>query len=252
MLAHWEIECFEATSSVDALTILRRGYKANSPFHAVVFDLDLTGLSGLDLARIVRADATLDSTILIAITPPARQFSDEAEELGIDYRIAKPVARARMWEVLETVFGKLQPEQPSPPPEPFDFASTPIGASRLLVVDDNPGNCVVAQIMLAKLGFECDVATSGREAVEMIQKRSYPLVLMDVQMPEMDGIETTAAIRALNKRTHIPIIAITANALVGDREQCLAGGMDDYISKPYFPKDLAAILHRWIPRAASA
>jgi PAS domain S-box-containing protein len=252
MLAHWEIECIQATSSIEALTLLRQGYKAGAPFHAVVLDLELPGLSGSDLARIIRSDPTIDSTILIAITQPTRQFTEGAEELGIDHRIAKPVARARMWEVLETVFGKLQQEQPAAPAEPAELTGKPIGASRLLVVDDNPGNCVVAQIMLAKLGFECDIATSGREAVQMVKAKSYPLILMDVQMPEMDGIETTAAIRGMKEMRHTPIIAVTANALVGDRERCLAGGMDDYISKPYWPKDLAVILHRWIARAASA
>ena len=99
-------------------------------------------------------------------------------------------------------------------------------------------------------GYDCDIAASGSEAVEMVQHHSYPLILMDVQMPEMDGIRATAAIRALDQTLHTPIVAVTAGALVGDRERCLAGGMDDYISKPYWPKELEAVLDRWIAKGA--
>ena len=254
MLEHWEIQCTQASSSMDALTFLRQAYSMGAPFHAAIVDLDLPGLSGLDLARIMRSDPTIASTVLIAISQSNRLCDEEAKKLEIEHCIPKPVSRGRMWEALQTVFEGLQPAHPSPSTGTRELASGK--TSRLLVVDDNPGNCAVVEIMLEKLGFDCDIAASGTEAVAMVQHRSYPLILMDVQMPEMDGIRATAAIRALDEKMdekiHTPIVAVTAGALVGDRERCLAGGMDDYLSKPYWPKELEAVLNRWIAKAASA
>jgi CheY-like chemotaxis protein len=256
MLAHWEIQCGEATSALEALTRLREAHAAGMPFHAVVVDLELSGIGGLDLARIVRSDPALASTILIAISQGRRHFSEEAQRLGIEHQIAKPVPSGRMLEVLEAVFGEQTPGERKPVEKPQAGRSElPCvrSAPKLLVVDDNSGNVAVAQTMLSNLGYECDIATTGSEALEMLESKSYPLVLMDLQMPDMDGFRATAAIRALEAgKKHTSIIAVTASALVGDRERCLAGGMDDYISKPYWPKELAAVLHRWIPRAACA
>jgi two-component system sensor histidine kinase/response regulator len=255
MLAHWEIEVAEATNAIDALDLLRQSIKAGTPFHATVLDLELPGLGGLDLARIVRSDPSIAATILIAITQSRRRFSDEAEKLGIDHQIVKPVPSGRMREVLEQIFGGAdRPEAGPALTEPGNtLGGTEADARRLLVVDDNSGNCAVAETMLARLGFGCDIAASGREAVEMVQSKNYPLILMDLQMPDMDGLQATAAIRALEQGVrHTPIIAVTASALVGDRERCLAGDMDDYVSKPFWPKELAAVLHQWIAKSASA
>ncbi len=254
MLGHWEIQCGQADSALEALTRLREAHSAGMPFHAAVVDLELPGISGLDLARIVRSDPALASTTLIAISQGRRHFSEEAQQLGIEHQIAKPVPSGRMLEVLEAVFGERKPAektaaQAAERNEPPRIRAAP----KLLVVDDNSGNCAVAQTMLSNLGYECDIAHTGSEALEMIESKPYPLVLMDLQMPDMDGFRATAAIRAQEAgQKHTSIIAVTASALVGDRERCLAGGMDDYISKPYWPKELAAVLHRWIPRAATA
>jgi PAS domain S-box-containing protein len=251
MLAHWKIHSTEASTALEALTRLHEAHAAGVPFHAVLVDLELPGIGGLDLARIVRSDPALASTILIAISQGRRYFSQEAQRLGIEHQIAKPVASGRMLEVLEAVFGERKPVEKSPACR----SELPClrSAPKLLVVDNNSGNVAVAQTMLSNLGYECDVATTGAEALELLRSKAYPLVLMDLQMPDMDGLSATAAIRAqeVGKR-HTSIIAVTASALVGDRERCLAGGMDDYISKPYWPKELAAVLHRWIPMAACA
>jgi len=255
MLVHWEMEVVEAASAIDALELLRQNFKAGTPFHATILDLELPGLGGLDLARIVRSDPSIASTILIAITQSRRRFSDEAQKLGIDHQIVKPVPSGRMREVLEEIFGGAERQEAglTLTQAAKEFAGNAVAARRLLVVDDNSGNCEVAQTMLAKLGYDCDIAVSGREAVEMFQSKSYPLVLMDIQMPDMDGLQATAAIRALELGVrHTPIIAVTAGALVGDRERCLAGEMDDYVSKPFWPKELAAVLHQWIPKSTVA
>jgi hypothetical protein len=255
MLAHWDVKCTESSNVSDALKLLREWHNMGAPFHAVILDLGMAGISGLDMARIVRSDPSIASTVLVAIAQSSRRFSEEARKLGIDHHIAKPVPSSRMRDVLMAIFGGPEPVQlPAPGhAEPAKESVLTPASRRLLVVDDNSGNCVVAQTMLAKLGFECDVAVSGRESVQMVQSHAYPLILMDLQMPDMDGLRATAAIRAFEEdKPHTPIIAVTASALVGDRERCIAGGMDDYISKPYWPKELAAILHRWIPRGAAA
>jgi CheY-like chemotaxis protein len=119
---------------------------------------------------------------------------------------------------------------------------------RLLVVDDNPVNQKVAATMLEKLGYRVDVAANGREALEVLARIHYDLVFMDCQMPEMDGFEATGVIRQREQEWgHIPIIAMTANAMAEDRACCLASGMDDYISKPVQLKDVSAMARRWLP-----
>ncbi|MGC3972889.1 MAG: response regulator [Nitrospira sp.] len=120
-------------------------------------------------------------------------------------------------------------------------------ATRLLLAEDNPVNQKVACRMLEKFGYRVDVATNGREAVAAYERMRYPLIFMDCQMPEVDGFEATALIRGMEEGVrHTPIVAMTANAMQGDRERCLAAGMDDYVAKPVRPKDLQAVLERWL------
>ena len=258
MLVHWEIHCGQASNPMNALALLRQGYKMDTPFHAVVLDLELPGHSGLDLARMVRSDPSLHSTILITIARSSGPLSDEAQAVGIDHQIAAPVHIGRMREVLEDVFGNhkfrmVEPPQPGLAAHAAKSGAKLVEGRRVLVVEDNPENGVVAQVMLEKNGFQSDLAASGHAALQMLASRSYSLILMDVRMPGTSGIEVAGAIRTIEQgKRHTPIVAVTASALAGDREKCLAAGMDDYIAKPYSPKELAAILQQWIPKAAAA
>ena len=149
---------------------------------------------------------------------------------------------------VESVAGKgsvFAPATVAPRLEPSRHAATPV---RLLLAEDNPVNSKVALLLLERLGYAVDVAVNGREVLELLQRASYGLVLMDCQMPEMDGYEATAIIRAQEGGLHrIPIVAMTANAMSGDRERCLAAGMDDYLPKPIERARLAEILAKWVP-----
>jgi two-component system sensor histidine kinase/response regulator len=142
------------------------------------------------------------------------------------------------------------PAAVAPRLEPSRQAATPV---RLLLAEDNPVNSKVALLLLERLGYAVDVAVNGREVLELLQRASYRLVLMDCQMPEMDGYEATAIIREQEGGLHrIPIVAMTANAMSGDRERCIAAGMDDYLPKPIERARLAEILAKWVPLRSAA
>jgi CheY-like chemotaxis protein len=137
--------------------------------------------------------------------------------------------------------------QPLPTPGPLEPRQWDITPGRILVVEDNAINRKIATRMLEKLGYTADAVCSGSHALRALEGREYALVLMDVQMPEMDGFETTAEIRRREGAAHIPIIAMTANAMSGDRDKCLMAGMDDYVSKPVQSAGMKAAIERWTP-----
>jgi len=171
---------------------------------------------------------------------------------GVDAELVKPVRPSQLFDVLHTLLGErsLRYERPSP----GDGAGVELGptdparkGSRVLVVEDNAANLKVTVRMVERLGYRADVANNGVEAVTILQRVQYDAVLMDCQMPEMDGYEATRRIRSdEDAGRHVPIIAMTAAALAGDRERCLAAGMDDYLSKPVKLHVVAALLERWI------
>jgi CheY-like chemotaxis protein/HPt (histidine-containing phosphotransfer) domain-containing protein len=174
-----------------------------------------------------------------------------ARDAGIDHYLQKPVRRARLLETIADVMGTAETE---PAPAPVRRAPRVAGTrDTLLVVEDNAVNQRVIEAMLTKRGYAVEHAGNGREALTLLSMRSYALVFMDCQMPEMDGYAATAAIRA---REHggqrLPIVAMTAHAMKGDRERCLAAGMDDYLSKPLRPEELDAALERWLGARAGA
>ena len=189
--------------------------------------------------------------------------AEEARSAGIDAYLTKPVRQSQLYDCLRTVMGPPGPVEPTATPEAHRLITAHAlkeaearSRTRILVVEDNEVNQMVAVRMLEKLGYRCDVAANGMEAVEGQTRAPYDVILMDCQMPEMDGYEASQAIREREALlgVHTPIIAMTANAMQGDREKCLAAGMDDYISKPVSHPDLEAMLGRWMsesPQAAS-
>jgi CheY-like chemotaxis protein len=206
----------------------------------------MPGKSGLELARTVSADPALRSVRLILLSSLIVD-SEEAVAAGFAVRLTKP---ARLTQLHDAILRALAPPQvasaSSARPEP-GASPTP---GRLLIVEDNAINQAVAKGIAAKLGFECDVAGNGLEALEALALRRYDAVLMDCEMPEMDGYEATAEIRRGPAPTNsVPIIAMTASALVEDRDRCLAAGMDDYLPKPIKTDDLDAVLRRILPAA---
>ena len=174
-----------------------------------------------------------------------------AQEAGAAAYLTKPIRERHLADCIRLIFGRDNAKEQ---PAPFLTRHTITEAiareaPRLLVVDDNPVNQKVAVKMLEKLGCRVDLAGNGMEALAAICRHQYPLVFMDCQMPDLDGLETTRLLRSQEKPgEHLPVIAMTANAMEGDRESCLKAGMDDFISKPIITSDLKKILARWVPQ----
>jgi CheY-like chemotaxis protein/nitrogen-specific signal transduction histidine kinase/HPt (histidine-containing phosphotransfer) domain-containing protein len=255
----------EADSGAQALEILRAAAVAAEPFDVAILDLMMPEMDGFELARAIKADPLL-SAIRLVLLPSfgKRGHGQAAREAGIAAYLQKPVRQSQLYECLMKVVAEApvasgsagaQPPQPLITQHSLRSGALPKSASngdaaknRILVVEDNLVNQKVALSQLKGLGYAADVASNGRIAVEAIGSRHYDAVLMDCQMPEMDGFEATAEIRRRDAAAagHTIIIAMTAHALEGEREKCLAAGMDDYISKPVKLETLRKVLSHWI------
>jgi two-component system, sensor histidine kinase and response regulator len=207
------------------------------------------------LARAIKADPLLSRTPLVLLTSVAHRGSaGEAEHAGFSAFLLKPIRQSQLYDCIATVIGAAS--EPAAPRlitgETLRDAPAAIRA-RVLLAEDNVVNQRVAVRMLEKLGCRVDVATNGLEAVEASGRIGYHCIFMDCQMPDMDGYEATAAIRQREAQTggRVPIIAMTANALESDRERCLGAGMDDYVSKPVQPKQLATTVEKWVAGGAT-
>jgi two-component system sensor histidine kinase/response regulator len=239
--------CDEAESGEDALVLMHSAASAGAPYELVVFDFHMQGMNGVELAHAIRRAPSLRLARLVMLTSTA-SHSVDAREADIDAYLTKPVRRAALLETVAGVFAQRDGQAVVPAD-----ASTPAGtphpapAARVLVAEDNAVNQLVIQGMLDKRGYACDIVANGREALAQLERGVHAAVLMDVQMPEIDGFEATARIRERETGAdHLPIIALTASAMEGDRERCLQAGMDDYISKPLRPDQLDAVLERWL------
>jgi CheY-like chemotaxis protein len=228
---------------------------AGTPYDLAIFDLQMTGgMDGLQLAHAVKAMPTTAGVRLILVTPLGQRGEGEAARAaGIQGYLTKPVRQGQLHESVLAVLG-LQAAQDGQliTRHTLDEARAQ-RRGHILLAEDNVVNQKVALGMLKKLGYRADVAHNGHEVVEALRRQPYALVLMDCQMPELDGFAATAQIRqAEGSRRHTIILAMTANAMHGDRERCLAAGMDDYVSKPMSLDVLREKLERWFPEDADA
>jgi two-component system, sensor histidine kinase and response regulator len=246
-----------------ALECLRKAIGRQKAFELAILDMQMPGMDGLELARRIKADPAISATRLVLLTSVGqRGDAKAAQNAGIAAYLTKPIRQSLLYECLGLVLGRAadvvgSTSQMAPPIITRHSVSEAQTRSRplILVVEDNPVNQKVAANMLEKLGCRINIAANGREAVESITRIPYALVFMDCQMPEMDGFEATRIIRdqEQNQRqagrtsSHLPIIAMTANAMQEDRDRCQAVGMDDFLSKPVAKKALEAILARWLP-----
>jgi CheY-like chemotaxis protein len=220
-----------ASNGTEALAILRAASPARG-YDVALIDMKMPGMSGVELAHAIRADGAIAAPQLIMLTSlMATEGAKAAREAGIAVYLNKPIRRAELQQVLLRV---LHPDAASPAPKSEARLGGTGARGRVLLAEDNPVNKIVAVSMLKQLGFAVDVANNGQEAVLAAANERYDAILMDCQMPVMNGFEATAAIRAAEASAgvRVPIIALTANAVAGDRERCLAAGMDDYLSKP--------------------
>ena len=259
-LAAWHIVCDSAAGPDEALEKLGAAARAGQPFDAAVLDMELKQSSGLLLAATIKANPATRATRLVLLSPE-RLAADPVQrrEAGVAYQLIKPARAADLFACLATrPRGGTAPAPQFLPPPGMPLPPGVARVRRVLLAEDNPVNVEVAKAMLESLGLQAHVARNGLEALQAVRAGDYEAVLMDCQMPLMDGFAATSAIRrderesnamrdAMRGRPHtLPIIAITANALQGDREACLAAGMDDYLSKPFTQQQLAAVIGRWI------
>ncbi|MDB6175288.1 MAG: rpfC [Chthoniobacteraceae bacterium] len=229
-------------SGPEALDHLQRAAIQGRPFSFAIIALGMSEMDGLTLARAIKSSPSLAPTRLILLTTHGSQPSaSDLQEAGIDQCKVKPVRQSTLYDCLAT---SMNEGTPSPSPT-LSVASVTPSPERILVADDNAVNRMLALAQFAKLGYVCDAVTDGMQAMEALGKIPYDLVFMDCQMPRMDGFEATRLIRA-NEAPGQPtwIVAMTANAMSGDREECLAAGMNDYVSKPVHLDDLRAAIKR--------
>ena len=223
-----------------ALAAMRGAAAREEPFDVAIVDMMMPGMDGRGVAAAIRNDDSLKDMVVLLLTSAGRS---EQPVPGVDAEMVKPVRPSQLFDVLHTLLAS-RPEKAPREEHVAAPARQPQGA-RVLIVEDNAANLKVAVRMIERLGYRADTAGNGDEAVKVLRSVAYDAVLMDCQMPEMDGYEATRQIRR-EETDRTPIIAMTASAMAGDRERCLAAGMDDYISKPIKLHVVAAVLERWL------
>ncbi len=249
-LTHLGLRATPCESGFAALRLLREARTAGEPFSIGVFDLRMPAMDGIALAKAVKADPGIRETPVIIVTASAKTRDVTLPQNLVEAVLSKPVRATVLQNVLLRVLSRgstqlitttsVQTKQTEEPQAPRSL--------RVLVAEDNAVNQKLATRMLEKFGCRVDVAANGQEAVQMISQIPYDVVFMDCQMPVMDGYEATRQLRAMqNGGPHLPIVAMTANAMQGDREKCLEAGMDDYISKPMKLEDIKAAMERVVP-----
>lgn len=255
-ISSWGMTPDEAASGTQALGLLRESAAQNNPYDIVLLDLLMPVMDGFELARAIKADSNIAGVHLI-LMPSIRERVDAQaiRELGIAASLTKPIRQSNLFDCLVNVIGEFGGKSKAPAtPANRELLKENKNAlrTRILIAEDNQINQKVALRQIEKLGYRADVVANGLEAVEALSNIPYDIILMDCQMPEMDGYEATAEIRRREEENeHTIIIAMTANALEGDREKCIAAGMDDYITKPVKAEQLAKILERWGRRNSS-
>ncbi|SHK78517.1 hybrid sensor histidine kinase/response regulator [Rhodothermus profundi] len=262
----WDMVPTLARDGAEALELMRAAARQGHPFELAILDMMMPEMDGIMLARAIKQDAVLAPTPLILLSSYlfTREDHRAMDETLFAAVLSKPTRQSYLFNTLVSVLQQTRPTGIHPPetqapletqaatPSP-SLSRRPTSRGHLLLAEDNPVNQKVALYHLERLGYTCDVVSDGKQAVEAALRGDYDAILMDVHMPVMDGFEATTQIRSreakLGRRT--PIIAMTANALRGERERCLKAGMDDYIAKPFKKEELKAVLERWIQTASA-
>jgi CheY-like chemotaxis protein len=249
-LRAWGMRVAEAADGPSALQVLARAAAVGKPFQTAILDMQMPGMDGATLGRAIRADAALTTMRLVLLTSLGQPCADQPlADLGLAACLTKPARKA---ELLQSLLARVPESTQSAPPRPIHRPHWE--RLRILLAEDNITNQKVTVALLKKLGLRADTVASGAEAIEALRTLPYDLVLMDVQMPEMDGLTATGLLRSPEtgvSNPRLPVIAMTAHAMQGDLEICLAAGMDDYIVKPVTFQSLASVLETWLPREAA-
>jgi CheY-like chemotaxis protein len=254
LLKHWGCHCVTIGDGNAALTLMSDAVEQGSPFHIALLDQQMPLMDGVELGRRIKSDPLLQNTILIMVTSLGqRGEAAMLNEIGFAGYLSKPVRQLHLRDSLRSALGRAFAEGSCQTlvvtKDPR--AETTLPCSRILLVEDNLVNQKVAQSLLNKLGYASDAVKNGLEAIKALELRHYDLVLMDCLMPELDGYEATGMIRDGNSKVKdhaVPIIAMTASAMTGDREKCLFAGMNDYLAKPVNKDELRQVLEKWIKK----
>ncbi|WP_332855191.1 response regulator [Duganella sp. S19_KUP01_CR8] len=239
-----------AASGAEALAIVRDAAAAGEPLAVVLLDWQMPGMSGIETAAAIKALGLQQTPRLMMVTAYGREeVQQQAHAAGIDDVLIKPVNASVLLNTLIRLLGGEVDDSALARPAPVSTlaALATLRGARVLLAEDNELNQQVASELLADAGLVVDIANNGVEAVAMAQRDQYDIVLMDMQMPEMDGVEATRALRALPQLDGLPVVAMTANAMQADRDLCTQAGMVDFVIKPIEPDDLWRALLRWIP-----
>ncbi|HSY48201.1 MAG TPA: PAS domain S-box protein [Thermoanaerobaculia bacterium] len=252
----WKIRGTIITNGEEALKLLRDAAASNDPFNLAILDMEMPGMDGIELAGAIRSEAHLDDIRLIVLTSLGHQPAQETLlKNGIAACLSKPVKQSLLFDCIATTLSGdtssiIRPARiASNDPSRTDLARN----VRILVAEDNEINQMVVLEQLRKLGHKADIVSNGREALAAVERKTYDVVFMDCMMPELDGYETSTRIRQLEQeraaglgsQRPLHIVAMTANAMKGDREKCLATGMNDYLSKPVSTAELKRALDQW-------
>lgn len=266
LVSGWGMEDDQAQNADEALTMLAQAAEHGRPYDVAVLDMLMPGKDGLQLAQDIKAHPQGPAVRLVVLTSLIQPgHAERARRAGFDGYLTKPVRHDQLQGCLRVVFGLQQAAAVGGSITGTATAIAPAlitrhtlaeqrSRPRILVAEDNLVNQKLAVRMLERLGYRPDIVSNGREALTAFERDAYAAIVMDCQMPVMDGYEATRCIRAQEQRpdssrtgSHIPIIALTANAMQGDRERCKAAGMDDYLTKPVKTEDLGRLLQRWVP-----
>jgi len=258
-LKSWDCRYGEASSAQEALPLMRHAAENGAPFHLAIIGFMMLGMDGEALGREIKADPALKKTALVMLSSQG-QRGDAAriKDIGFAAYLTKPIKSSQLFNCLETVLGEASGRSGIGHEQSFvtrhTLAEAKSSLARILVVEDEIINRNFAVSLLKKLGYHVDAAANGTEAVKILESIPYDAVLMDVQMPGMDGYEVTGIIRDMESKVcnhDIPIIAMTAHAMEGDRERCLEKGMNDYVSKPVEPEKLVEVIERQLAKSSS-
>ncbi|MFB0566730.1 MAG: PAS domain S-box protein [Candidatus Aminicenantaceae bacterium] len=247
MLTSWRMKPTLAKNGVEALTTMKKAMKIDKPFTLILTDANMPGMDGFTLVEKINQDSTYAQAVIMMLTSAGnRGDAARCRQLGIAAYLTKPITQSELLDAIKLALGPgAKRKKTSPLITKHSMRESSLGL-HILLAEDNIVNQKVAVRILEKQGHKVVVANNGREVLDSLEKQPFDLILMDVQMPEMDGFEATDVIRKKERKTkkHTPIVAMTAHAMKGDKELCLETGMDDYIAKPLKPEYLFKVIKR--------
>jgi len=254
MLGNWRMRPTAVAGGWTALEELQRAAAAGEPFALVLLDAEMPEMDGFSLAGCIKGHPELaGATIMMLSSADRPGNAQRCQEAGITAYLMKPLKQSELLNTILTVLSRPRAAEADSHGQREEAVAGPSRHLRILLAEDNAVNQMLAVRLLERQGHAVTVADNGREAITALERQPFDMVLMDVQMPEMGGFEATARIREAEQKTgrHVPIIALTAHAMKGDRERCLAAGMDGYVAKPIKPVELFEVIDRVMAAASS-